>query len=124
MSSKNGLYIFAVNAGSSSLKTSLYEVPSGAGIKPKLVIRAEISGLFSSPKLSYTRHTNSDPDDIANKANINDAKIIFKKDQNMKNIKYVCHRVVHGGRIGENGPVVLKDNVEEELKKITTLAPL
>jgi len=126
--------ILSVNAGSSSLKLSLYQTSQGKQ-SPELVIKSSISGLNSDPKFSYKNVKSKDGQEIA-KSSIEaksdqDALEHFLKQleedksfDGKDTITHICHRVVHGGNLGENGPVIVDDTIYKELQAVTGLAPL
>jgi acetate kinase len=127
--------ILAINAGSSSLKLSLY-TSSGHGHDPRELAVAEISGLSSPPaSLKYTIHPkptdkNSDvPEDITDP----DAAFKFLLDKLIADtslprvtghdsIAYACHRIVHGGDFGKVH--VIDKSTFHALEELSDLAPL
>jgi len=126
--------ILSVNAGSSSLKLSLYQISEGKQ-SPELVINSSISGLNSDPKFSYKNVKSKDEQDISKKGidakSDQDALEHFlqqleqdKSFDGKDTITHICHRVVHGGNLGEKGPAIVDDAIYKELQAVTGLAPL
>ncbi len=99
--------ILSINAGSSSVKATLFEADD---VKPEKIAAAEISGLRSPPvQFSYECSRNSNkrqqelPDTIKSHSDAfqyilesflsdEDLDIVSHRDH----IDYACHRVVHG----------------------------
>lgn len=123
--------ILAINAGSSSLKVSVYEFQSP---DPPRLAEAQIDGLTAPPTtLKYVRG------DVSIKgqeiAGVEDQAGAFRqildrllqddglaevKDQS--SIKWACHRVVHGGDFPE-AQVINKETMHK-LEELSDLAPL
>lgn len=117
--------ILAVNAGSSSLKFRLYEIP-----EEKVLMK----GMFErigSEESDYSIQIGENK--IKNKALLkdhNDAVHILIEQllengiiHSLDEIKAVAHRVVHGGNKYSKS-VVITDRVMQELEDISDLAPL
>lgn len=144
MTSSNKLvHILSINAGSSSLKLSLYAIDSGSSNNPKLLIESSFSNLTSPPaKFSYTHHNNSanknSTEDINKKelktGNISHSEAFeyflehLSKDPTVQgvsakeDINYACHRVVHGGEYDK--PVTINSETKQYIEELTDLAPL
>lgn len=134
LASRTGL-ILSANAGSSSLKISLYELVGDNAESPKLFLTSSISNITAPPvKFSFiplsipsetphikdeevpaiTEHASAFAhflDSLENKANIDKNRIV-----------QVCHRVVHGGDYTD--PVVISDETYHHIEKLSDLAPL
>lgn len=124
--------ILSLNAGSSSLKTSLYEAT-----KEKSELRrfanAEISNISQPPsKLKYVQGDNKDSKELQD---VKDHKKAFEyvlnaylSDENIpqlknkEDIQYATHRVVHGGDFTEN-QLITKETFHK-IEALQDLAPL
>ncbi|KAL2423857.1 putative acetate kinase [Exophiala dermatitidis] len=130
-----GIIILSINAGSSSLKTTLFiEEDDAAGNKTlRRLASAEISAINQPPaKYKYKRgsyKTNDEIDQIhdhigafehALNAFVSDKEIpeVTKKED----ILYACHRVVQGGRFREDQ--LLTKETFDIINKLSDLAPL
>ncbi|KAF3928910.1 hypothetical protein AA313_de0202638 [Arthrobotrys entomopaga] len=136
--------ILSVNAGSSSLKLQLFKIPKANSTnntpKPKLLLKSSISSLTSPPAEFTFKNIESekytvDSQNLDDINSIDDAfhfllEHLKKEDESgfgtreLNQITHICHRVVHGGEIGVQGPLVINDSVVEQLEELTTLAPL
>src|SRR5437016_474506 len=131
MSANVSNFILSVNAGSSSLKLSIYSIESSSSArKPQLSIKSSISGLTSLPaKFSYKNLKNNE--NSVNSQEIQDIKADIDafayflehldKDKSFVGkdaITHVCHRVVHGGDPGEEGPAIVNDEIEKKLEEV------
>jgi acetate kinase len=121
--------ILVLNAGSSSLKFSVYE--PGNGSSPRLIVKGQIAGLGTSPTFSAR--------DGAGKALPNGAGKPPALGGHGEALDFVAqwlrerfprarllaagHRVVHGGP-GYAKPVVVTDAILEALENLVPLAPL
>jgi acetate kinase len=126
--------VLAVNAGSSSVKVSVYSVEFE--IPPTKIAEAEVSGLTAPPaKVSYIRGRTvicKDKDVEEGIANQDDAfKVILRiltDDSSLPEIEHsgsihiVCHRIVHGGDY-TSAKVINKDTYHH-LEELSDLAPL
>lgn len=132
-------FILSINAGSSSVKLSLYKInPKEESPTPKLVVDSSISKLTSPPPIfSYTNHDSTSSDDIKNQEvkEISSQDDAFKyfldhltKDSSIEgissgdDIRFVCHRIVHGGDFSK--PVIINDHTYNYMDQLTDLAPL
>ena len=122
--------ILAVNAGSSSLKTTLFEAKDGQ-LTP--LVSAEVSGFTSPPaKEKYTRGSNKATRDIPDITSHNDAFEHILETyigdgsvgavRNKTDIDFVCHRVVHGGDYGEDQ--IINEETYHKIEGLEDLAPL
>ncbi|KAI9726625.1 MAG: hypothetical protein M1828_000992 [Chrysothrix sp. TS-e1954] len=129
--------ILAINAGSSSVKASLYE--SGASVEqdvdPRQLAEIQIGSISAPPAtLKYTRYAerveskestdNVDDQEKAFRFILN----LFVNDKSLpelshiKDIHYVCHRIVHGGEYGK--VQVIDQSTYHRLEELSDLAPL
>jgi acetate kinase len=127
--------LLSVNAGSSSVKISVYE--ASLSQEPQEIAETQIDGLTAPPpQLTYTRGTQSICKDKklegVTVASQNDAfkfmleQLIADKDfsaiSNKEDIAIVCHRVVHGGDY--EIPQIINEDTYHHLEALTDLAPL
>jgi acetate kinase len=126
--------VLSINAGSSSVKISVYSASQGQ--EPKELAETQIDGLTAPPpKLKYTRNgkTIAKGKSIDRKiASQNDAfkcmldELIndpdFKEITKKEDIEIACHRVVHGGNFDR--PQVITRDTYHRLEALTDLAPL
>ena len=126
--------ILSVNAGSSSIKLSLYSASFDS--TPISLVKSSVSGLTSPPaKFSYSNGANKGHDvkdrESGNVTDQSSALELFLRhlgqDKSLKGhgtgkIELVVHRVVHGGLFGE--AVVLSEEAIREIGHLTDLAPL
>lgn len=130
--------VLSLNAGSSSLKISLYEATSTGSVefvvKPvKLLLTASISSIsappaqfsFKSVSLSSQSHNDEKVDSITDHASafshfLDCLREGASVDKNR--IAYICHRVVHGGDYLE--PVEISQETYDHIEKLSDLAPL
>jgi acetate kinase len=128
--------ILAINAGSSSVKLSLY-TSNFSGL-PKPLISSSISGLTSPPAVfTYQHHSTSSSTDV-NKATLKDVTtqedafkhflLHMSSDSSLTalqsgtDIDLVCHRIVHGGDFDK--AMVLSKVTIQEIEALSELAPL
>ncbi|KAG9247984.1 acetate kinase-like protein, partial [Calycina marina] len=126
--------ILSINAGSSSVKISIYNVEKDQSLKE--LAETQIDGLTSPPqKLKYTRagktickdkevdkKISSQKDTVEYLLDelVNDAEL--KELSNKEDIDIACHRVVHGGSY--NTPKLITKETYHHLEALTELAPL
>jgi acetate kinase len=123
--------ILAANAGSSSLKISLYQRVPEDPKAPRLLLTSTISSISSPPAKVSFRHANigqaaryldaSEPSIIDHES----AFIYFLdrlKGDVSQQVKHICHRVVHGGDYTE--PTVISEQSYHHIKTLSDLAPL
>lgn len=116
--------ILALNAGSSSLKFALFERRSGL---PRLM-KGSIESLDANPRLRLSgggepprqRDLGRGPLDIGTAVEIAADGI---RSSGSAEPDAVGHRIVHGGR-RFTSPVLLHDEVVEELRRLVPLAPI
>ncbi|KAK5987637.1 putative acetate kinase [Cladobotryum mycophilum] len=126
--------ILSINAGSSSVKVSVYV--AGKNETPHQIAECQVSGLTAPPaQLKYSRTgetviNHKDVDASVNSQNDAFALILqtLTDDSRLGEIKskgdiaIACHRVVHGGDYSES-KVITKDTYHH-LEKLSDLAPL
>ncbi|KAK3394554.1 Acetokinase family-domain-containing protein [Podospora didyma] len=126
--------ILSINAGSSSVKVSVYSAE--AGQPPVQLAEATVSGLTAPPaKLDYSRggQTVSKDSEVADKTlsqrdafNVLLETLIGDRDLHQINgkedIDIICHRIVHGGDFAK--PQIISDETFHHLEKLNDLAPL
>jgi len=131
--------ILSINAGSSSIKYSVYEKTSSTSVI--LISNASISGLTSPPsQFTYTlcNSTKETESSKANTVDISNHDNAFKyfieflksgkgrKTQkevlDLKRVNVVCHRIVHGGP--EPKPLIITTEELHHLDALSDLAPL
>ena len=126
--------ILSANAGSSSVKISVYRASQGQ--EPEELAETQIDGLTAPPpQLKYTRGSTKVCKDKKIEARIttqNDAfqflldELIKDKEfdhiNKKEDIAIVCHRVVHGGDYDE--PKTITEDTYHHIKALTDLAPL
>jgi len=129
-----GKVILSINAGSSSVKISVFDIEPGK--PPKQLAETQVDGLTAPPpQLKYIRGSET----VANDEKL-DKKIISQDDafkfmldqlindkqltqiSNKEDITHACHRVVHGGDYEE--PKIINKATYHHLEKLTDLAPL
>ena len=119
-------YALVLNAGSSSLKFSVFQRPDGQSWR--LEARGQIEGIGVSPRLTVK---DSNGETIANQdADVRDGREAVNALAAWLRSKYggsrvlgVGHRVVHGGARFKV-PTVLNPQVLEQLRELIPLAPL
>lgn len=129
--------ILSLNAGSSSLKISLYALSEGKtesnGEPVQLLLTSSVSGISAPPaKFSFNPSlgdTQAAKDESVE--SIRDHASAFahfierlEKDASIDRnaIRYICHRVVHGGDYVE--PVEITEESYHHIEKLSDLAPL
>ncbi|KAF2751582.1 acetate kinase [Sporormia fimetaria CBS 119925] len=126
--------ILSINAGSSSVKASVFASPTSQASKtPTLLAEAEISGLTAPPStLKYTRgdhHAKEETRDVTTQ----DAAFKYILDHltsdsglpeiaKKEDIKFTCHRVVHGGDFPHSQ--VIDEDTYHKIAELSDLAPL
>lgn len=117
--------VIAINAGSSSLKFQLFEMPEKRVITKGLVERIGLPrSLFN---ITVDGHKQKEIIDIADHAEA--VRILLSKLTGMgvisslQEINGIGHRVVHGGEVFTDS-VLITDEVEEKIEQLSDLAPL
>jgi len=120
--------VLAANAGSSSLKIALYTV-GDSDDKLKLIVNSSISSISSPPanfSFEYGNNVTKDTVDV-----IHDhatafahflARLQSEASIERRNIRYICHRVVHGGDYTR--PVQITAESYHHIEELSNLAPL
>lgn len=122
-------YLLALNCGSSSLKTTLFSYPSLDEIasisassigSSEAVLKSKHKGTSSGNKsVSGETHSEIFGDVLQELKKLDNGKVV----QNIKQIKIVTHRIVHGGTLTE--PVeVSKEHTEALDKMMQVSSPL
>lgn len=119
--------ILSVNAGSSSLKLSLYSQAVAGRDELNLVLTSSFSSISSPPaKFSFGSDiTNETVDSIQNHASAFEyflEKLQLKGSIDSTRIKYICHRIVHGGDYTQ--PVEINQESYHHIEQLSDLAPL
>ena len=120
--------VLAVNAGSSSLKFSVYPL-AGASVKPS-VLTGQFQGLEpdGTPQVSWqldgktttdTLAPNSDPFDEA----LVRLRMLLSGMDHLPPLRGIAHRVVHGGNLYRSS-LVVDSHVLAQLETLNSLAPL
>ena len=117
--------VLSINAGSSSLKFQLYEMPEEKVLISGVFERIGIDGSFYTIKLNGEK--------IKNEIDLPDHKVAFEtlvnelKENHILNdlseIKGIGHRIVQGGDYFDKS-VVATDDVIEKIEELSSLAPL
>ncbi len=119
------MIILAVNAGSSSLKLKLYDMPNGEMIFGAVFERIGLANPFYVMEINNTKEkkesnfTNYDESIEIFLNELRDTKTIME----LEDIKGIGHRVVHGGSKYYNS-LVIDDEVITDIEKLTVFAPL
>lgn len=117
--------MIAINAGSSSLKFQLFEMPQEEVITKGLIERIGLNDSVFS--ISVNGEKQEEVTDIPNHEvavkmlldKLTSARIIESLDE----IEGIGHRVVHGGEVF-NDSVMITDEVIEKIEELSELAPL
>lgn len=126
--------ILSINAGSSSVKISVYKASTADSQIPSQLAEAVVEGLTAPPaKLNYTRGEEKIKDKELEKITsqedafryvldhlTNDDGLAELKDKN--DIRFTCHRVVHGGDY-PNAQVIDRETYHH-IEELSDLAPL
>ncbi|CAK1364778.1 putative acetate kinase [Cercospora beticola] len=125
--------ILAINAGSSSVKVSVFSYESPTK-EPKQLAEIQISGLTAPPaKLKYTRGEHKVKDQEVQEVDSQESayEYIIKhltedpglpELQHRDDIEFACHRVVHGGDYDR--PTRIDRDTYHHIEKLSDLAPL
>lgn len=117
--------IIAVNAGSSSLKFQLFEMPSEEVLCSGVIERIGLDEGIFTIKFSDKKVTRNlpIPDHKVAVTLVLEALIEHKIVANLDEIKGVGHRIVHGGELYSKS-VEITDTVETDIAALSDLAPL
>ena len=122
-------YAVVVNAGSSSLKFSVYRRREAE--RWRLDARGQLEGIGVAPRLSAKNGAGKKlADEALHKTAAHDGRTAFNTVANWLRAQYggarvlgVGHRVVHGGA-RFTGPTIVTPEVLDDLRKLIPLAPL
>ena len=119
-------YALVLNAGSSSLKFSVFQRPIGEAWR--LEARGQIEGIGASPRLSVKDSNNEilanqDVDVGDGREAVNTLAAWLKSKYGGSRVLGIGHRVVHGGSRFK-APTVLSPTVLDRLRELIPLAPL
>lgn len=117
--------ILAVNAGSSSLKFKLYNMPNEEGIISGVFERIGIEGSFYTIKYhgdKISKEINLEDHEVAFKILI-DELLLYKVINSLDEIRGVGHRIVQGGSYFDSS-VLVNDDVLDKITELSPLAPL
>ena len=126
------LIILSINAGSSSVKVSVYEA-NGNSDTPNQLAEAQVEGLTAPPtRLKYERGEKVKGEELDG---INTQEDAFRyildyltKDNDLpqlnqkEDIKFTCHRVVHGGDYPK--AQIIDEDTYHHIETLSDLAPL
>lgn len=126
--------ILSINAGSSSVKISVFSAAQGQ--EPQEIAETQIDGLTAPPpQLKYARGSQTISKDKKLSEKISSQKDAFQylldeliNDKELSSISkkediaIACHRVVHGGDY--EAPQVINEDTYHHLEALTDLAPL
>lgn len=119
------MIVFAVNAGSSSLKFKLLDMPQEHEMASGVVERIGLNDSIFSIKYDGNRHkeimeipSHSDAVRI-----LLDRMVTLGIVKDLNEIEGVGHRVVHGGELFSDS-VLITDEVVDAIEKVSDLAPL
>lgn len=117
--------IFVINAGSSSLKFKLFDMPKEVVIISGIVEKIGLNG--SNVKVVNNNKKRKFKSSIKNHYDAIEVllKIIIKMGviQDLCEIKGIGHRVAHGGSYYNNS-IIVDDSVVKEVEQLSELAPL
>src|SRR5512139_2431185 len=119
--------VLVVNAGSSSLKFQVFSTGAGG---PASIVRGQVDGIGTRPRLRATRADNTvladqsyEPAQVPDLAAAIQVAGAVLREKHGVSFAAVGHRVVHGGPAYER-PVVIDDAVISQLERFVPLAPL
>lgn len=117
--------IFVINAGSSSIKFKLFDMPKEVVIISGIVEKIGLNG--SSVKIVFNNKKRNFKSSIKNHHDAIEVllMIIIKMGaiQDLCEIKGIGHRVAHGGSYYNNS-IIVDDSVVKEVEQLSELAPL
>ena len=132
---RSGL-ILSVNAGSSSLKISVYRLspPGTLGEPVELLIDASLSSITKDATFSFSTADESIKAESCKNEPAKDVKdhstgFAYFLDHlkqaagiDREKIVHVCHRIVHGGRY--HTPILITEQAYHHIERLSDLAPL
>ncbi|KAJ8086967.1 hypothetical protein PM082_005792 [Marasmius tenuissimus] len=119
--------VLSVNAGSSSLKISLYSIDRQQDEPAQLILTSTISSI-TAPPVSFSFSSSVKDQRVDS---IHDHASAFshfiqhlqnESDVNPDHIIHICHRIVHGGDY--HHPVIISDETYHHIETLSDLAPL
>ena len=121
--------LIVLNAGSSSLKFQVFDMPDGA--EPQLVWRGLYEGLGGDARFTVKDASGSILDEsswgqgeeIGHEDSLMHLIAWLREHQEGRKLVDIGHRVVHGGAT-YSGPVLVDDTVVQALEALVPLAPL
>lgn len=131
-----GKALLSVNAGSSSIKVSVYSIGSGRLQDPEQIAEVRVAGLTAPPiAITYIRGGRKVHRDMEPPADVRTPADVFRMIVRLlvddaelaaisgpEDIAMTCHRIVHGGAFVE--PQVVTLDTYATLEKLGDLAPL
>lgn len=126
--------ILSINAGSSSVKISVYKTPNDDSKVPTQLAEAVVEGLTAPPaKLKYTRGDEKVKGQELEKISSQEDAFRYILDHltndkglseisHKEDIKFTCHRVVHGGDYPRSQ--VIDKETYYHIEELSDLAPL
>lgn len=121
--------ILVINAGSSSIKCSLFATPAASGLPLTMAYHADITGIGTQPRI-VAKDANGNrliQQELGPAANHEKALAVLlewlETTEAGLNLVAVGHRVVHGGTIF-TAPVCLTTDIFQQLEQLIPLAPL
>ena len=117
--------VLSVNAGSSSLKFKMFEMPEKKVLVSGLFERIGISGSCYTIKINGEKIKKEAPlKDHKDAVKILTEELIaYKVIDSLDEIKAVGHRMVHGGSVYASS-VIIDEDVKAKVKELIPLAPL
>jgi acetate kinase len=119
--------VLVVNAGSSSLKFQVFSTGADA---PTSIIRGQVDGIGTRPRLRATKADNTvladqsyEPGQVSDLAAAIHVAGAMLREKHGVSFAAVGHRVVHGGPLYAQ-PVLIDDEVLSQLARFVPLAPL
>jgi acetate kinase len=126
--------ILSINAGSSSVKISVYTTPTDNSQIPTQLAEVTVEGLTAPPaKLKYTRGDEKVKGKELEKINTQEDAFRYILDHltddkglpelnNKEDIRFTCHRVVHGGDYPK--AQIIDKETYHHIEELSDLAPL
>jgi acetate kinase len=122
-------YAVVINAGSSSLKFSVFGRPGGESWR--LEARGQVEGIGTAPRFSAKGGTGQSVGEYTLDASVRDGRTALGFVADWLRERYggsgpvrgVGHRIVHGGA-RYTGPTIVTPEILEDLKSLIPLAPL
>jgi acetate kinase len=115
--------ILSINAGSSSVKISVYKTPTDDSQVPTQLAEATIEGLTAPPaKLKYSRGDQNIKGKELDKIETQEDAFRYILDHLTNDIHFTCHRVVHGGDFPK--AQIIDKETYHHIEALSDLAPL